>query len=236
MGTTLQTVHRSNFQGGSTRSLAFVSATSFGVEAEVRGLIRPKVPNYAIRRLPLEDYDVRAFSLVIYPQPGAPVTLQEEIMETLQRIAPGWTFSIKEFSVMRKEMIDQVMTPFSVMMLIAVFLILMVGFGLFGVLWQSVTRRTSELGLRRAMGASRQRIYRQIVAEMCLAAGIALVIGVLIAVQFPILGTFDLLDWPVAIGGMLISGTLILSLCFLCALYPGWLASRRAPAAALHYE
>jgi LysM repeat protein len=51
MGTTLHTAHRSNFQGRSTQSLAFVSATSFGVEAEVRGMVRPKVPNYAIRRL-----------------------------------------------------------------------------------------------------------------------------------------------------------------------------------------
>ena len=51
MGTTLHTAYRSNFQGQSTQSLAFVSATSFGVEAEVRGMVRPKVPNYAIRRL-----------------------------------------------------------------------------------------------------------------------------------------------------------------------------------------
>ena len=51
MGTTLHTAHRSNFHGRSTQSLAFVSATSFGVEAEVRGMVRPKVPNYAIRRL-----------------------------------------------------------------------------------------------------------------------------------------------------------------------------------------
>lgn len=195
-----------------------------------------KLGYYVIRRFPIEDYDQRAFSLVVFPKAGSAVTLQEEILESLQRVAPGWTVSIKEFSTMRKEMMDQVLTPLSVMGLVAGFLILMVGFGLFGVLWQSVTRRTSELGLRRAMGASRQRIYRQIVAEMCLGAAIALTIGILIAVQFPLLGTFEDLDWPAAIGGMLISGTLVLSLCFLCALYPGWLASRRSPAAALHYE
>lgn len=51
MGTTFHTAHRSNLQGRSVQSLAFVSATSFGVEAEVRGFERPKIPNYAIRRL-----------------------------------------------------------------------------------------------------------------------------------------------------------------------------------------
>jgi len=51
MGTTLHTAHRSHLQGRSPQLLAFVSATSFGVDAEVRGMVRPKVPNYAIRRL-----------------------------------------------------------------------------------------------------------------------------------------------------------------------------------------
>jgi len=111
-----------------------------------------------------------------------------------------------------------------------------VGFGLFGVLWQSVTRRTNELGLRRAMGASRQHIYQQIVAEMCLTAVFGLGIGVFVAVQFPLLGTFPELDWSATIGGISISAVLVSTLCFLCALYPGWLASRKSPAEALHYE
>lgn len=51
MGTTLHTAQSSNRRGRSTQSLAFVSATSFGVEPEVRGMVRPKAPNYAIRRL-----------------------------------------------------------------------------------------------------------------------------------------------------------------------------------------
>ena len=51
MGTTLHTSHRSHVQVQSSQPLAFVSATSFGVESEVRGMVRPKVPNYAIRRL-----------------------------------------------------------------------------------------------------------------------------------------------------------------------------------------
>ena len=192
--------------------------------------------NYVLRRLALEQYDQRAFSLMIYPRPGAAVSLQEEIMVTLQGIAPNWTLRIDELSSMREQRLAMVLTPLTVMSLVAGFLILMVGFGLFGVLWQSVTRRTNELGLRRAMGASRQRIYHQIVAEMCLIAAAGLAIGGFIAVQFPMLGTFSELDWPAAIGGIAISATLVSTLCFLCALYPGWLASQKSPAEALHYE
>ncbi|MFT4772779.1 MAG: LysM repeat protein [Candidatus Azotimanducaceae bacterium] len=51
MGTTLHTAHRSHVQVRSAQPLTFVSATSLCVEAEVRGMVRPKVPNYPIRRL-----------------------------------------------------------------------------------------------------------------------------------------------------------------------------------------
>ena len=51
MSTSFHTAHRSKFQGRASQRLAFVSATTFGVEAEVRGMVRPNVPNYAIRRL-----------------------------------------------------------------------------------------------------------------------------------------------------------------------------------------
>ena len=71
---------------------------------------------------------------------------------------------------------------------------------------------------------------------MVLTATLGLLIGGFVAVQFPMLGTFPLIDWPAALGGIAISATIVISLCLLCALYPGWLASRRSPADALHYE
>ena len=40
--------------------------------------------------------------------------------------------------------------------LVAGFLMVMVGLGLIGVLWQNVTQRTREIGLRRATGAARR--------------------------------------------------------------------------------
>jgi putative ABC transport system permease protein len=192
--------------------------------------------HYVMRRLALEEHEQRAFSLMIYPRAGAPVSVQEEILKTLQGVAPNWTLRIDELATMREQRLEMVLTPLSVMALVAGFLILMVGFGLFGVLWQSVTRRTDELGLRRAMGASRQRIYQQIVTEMVLTATLGLLIGGFVALQFPMLGTFPLIDWPAALGGIAISSTIVISLCLLCSLYPGWLASRRSPADALHYE
>ena len=68
------------------------------------------------------------------------------------------------------------LTPLAIMGMVAGFLLLMVALGLSGVLWQNVTQRIRELGLRRAKGADRARIKRQIFMEIALMTGIAMVV------------------------------------------------------------
>ena len=66
------------------------------------------------------------------------------------------------------------MMPLIVMAVIAAFMLAMVGFGLFGVLWQNTTQRIPEIGLRRAIGASSAHIYRQIIGEQMLLSSVAM--------------------------------------------------------------
>jgi putative ABC transport system permease protein len=123
------------------------------------------------------------------------------------------------------------------MTVIAVFMLVMVAFGLFGVLWQNTTRRIPEIGLRRAIGARAGDIYRQIIAEQLLVCSVAMGVGLVLLVQLPLTGAFaDTLNWPVFAGAAALSMFVIYLLSFICSLYPGWRASRLEPAAALHYE
>ena len=64
---------------------------------------------------------------------------------------------------------------------------LMVALGLLGVLWQNVTQRTREIGLRRAKGAAKVDVQRQILGEIGVMTTLALLAGVLVVVQFPLL-------------------------------------------------
>ena len=59
--------------------------------------------------------------------------------------------------------------------------------GLTGVLWQTVTQRTREIGLRRAKGATITDIRAQILGELLVMATLAVLLGTAIIVQFPLL-------------------------------------------------
>jgi putative ABC transport system permease protein len=120
---------------------------------------------------------------------------------------------------------------------IAAFMLVMVAFGLFGVLWQNTTRRIPEIGLRRAIGARAADIYGQIVAEQLLLSSVAMAAGLALLVQLPLTGALgETLNWRVFAGAIVLSMGVIYLISLLCSLYPGWRASRLAPSEALHYE
>jgi putative ABC transport system permease protein len=112
----------------------------------------------------------------------------------------------------------------------------MVGLGLIGVLWQSVTRRTEELGLRRALGATAGGIRRLVLGELLVLTSLAIAVGAAIYVQVPLLRLVPEATFGVYAGSFLAAVLGIYAVVVLCGLYPSWLATRVQPAAALLYE
>ncbi len=181
---------------------------------------------------PLRQLEVMLVRLA----PGTPAEFEEPLLETLQSIGREWSFTVTHLEAARRSHLKSRLIPLSAIGVVAGFLLLMVALGLIGVMWQNVTRRTREFGLRRAAGAHRARIHRQIVAEVSITAGLALAVGSLVAIQVPLIGPFTFVPWPVILTALALSAALILSLAAICGLYPGWTATRIAPAEALHYE
>jgi putative ABC transport system permease protein len=119
---------------------------------------------------------------------------------------------------------------------VAGFLVFNVALGMFGVLWYSINRRRAEIALRRALGAGRRGISWQILGEALVLATIALMAGLFIAMQVPLLGLYSAIgafDYTIA---MVLSAVAIYILVFICALYPSRLAMRIVPAQALRDE
>jgi putative ABC transport system permease protein len=174
--------------------------------------------------------------ILIRVRPGTPASFEEAISRRAHEIFPNYEQRVRRMESMRTFALRIYLIPVVAGSVIATFLIGMVALGLSGVLWQNVTRRTREIGLRRALGATGNEVNRQILLEVALLATFALIIGVIIVAQLPLLGIFQLVSpasFTIGLTGALAT---IYGLTLLCGLYPSWLAGRVQPAQALHYE
>ncbi len=193
--------------------------------------------NFVFRRKNLNDPKSRPVeNLLIRVRPGTSAAFEEKLMARMQTVARDWSFEIEPLAVMRDTMHQIYLAPIIAAGLVAGFLMIMVGLGLTGVLWQNVTQRTKEIGLRRAKGATAGKIYTQILGELLIITSFGLVVGTLIVVQFPLLDLIGYISSGVYISSLLISLFLIYLLTLVCGLYPSWLATKVRPAEALHYE
>lgn len=174
--------------------------------------------------------------LVLLLRPGTPASFEEELARRLQAVAPDWSFEIQPLRQMRAGNFRERLTPLLLGGIVAVFLMLMVGLGLIGVLWQNLLQRTREVGLRRAVGAARGDIHRQVLFELWILAGFGVLLGVLVAAQLPLLGVASFLLPSTIAGGIVLAMAAIFLLAALCALYPSLQVSRIQPAEALRYE
>ncbi len=175
--------------------------------------------------------------ILIKVRPGTTSGFEERILARLKAEAKGWYFHMAPLAEMRESINKPRLIPVTVAWLIAGFLLMMVGLGLTGVLWLNVTRRTCEIGLRRAKGATRRNIRNQILGELSIVTGLGLLAGLLIVIQvFPMLLFLNFVGTKVYIASILISLGLVYALAVLCGLYPSRLAAKVHPAEALHYE
>ncbi|MFN0124397.1 MAG: ABC transporter permease [Blastocatellia bacterium] len=175
-------------------------------------------------------------TLLLRTQPGVTAAFEEKLLRHLQANARDAAFSISPLEGLRETNQKLRTIPLTIFGLITAFLMLMVALGLLGVLYQNVTQRTREIGLRRALGAPARAINRQILAELLLMASLGVLVGVLMVAQFPLLEIFAFLSAEVFLTSMAIALVIIYSLTIFCGLYPSWMATRVPPAEALHYD
>jgi putative ABC transport system permease protein len=182
------------------------------------------------------SHDVPGGNLLLKLRPGTRAAFEETLIRRLQAIAPEWSFEAKPLEQMRAAALRTRLAPFAIGAVVAGFLMLMVALGLFGVLWQNLVRRTREIGLRRATGASAADVRKQVLFEQLLLASLAMALGLALVLQLPLFGLTALVG-PTAFGlGIATSVIVILTLTTLCSLYPAVLVARLDPADALRYE
>ena len=176
-------------------------------------------------------------TILLKVKPGTERIFEAKLNLQLRGIRSDWGYNISRMVDTRDDKLSVDTIPLKILAILASFLLVMVAFGLFGVLWQNTTQRISEFGLRRAVGADSGHIYRQIVIEQLLLSSLAMAVGLVLLIQLPltkVAGEFA--NWQVfgiAVGVAMVS---IYVMSILCSLYPAWRASKLSPTEALQYE
>jgi putative ABC transport system permease protein len=175
----------------------------------------------------------RQTGFLVRLSPNADAGTERAIAEQLQVVGPEWTFDLTPLGEIRDRAARNTFGPMIVASLAAMFLLATIGLGLTGVVWQNVARRTRELGLRRAIGASSRSVLGQIILEVVVLCAVGVTGGLVVLVQLPLFGFDAIVPTPILAGGAALGATVVLGLGALCALHPGRLAMRVDPAVAL---
>jgi len=173
--------------------------------------------------------------MLVNVTPGADIAFEGKLYQAVTNTFKNSNVEIEHLTSKRKAINYFALVPMIVLFIVAAFLIINVALGLFGVLWYNINRRRSEIGLRRAIGASGQSVSSQLVLEAMILSTLSLVAGAFFAVQFPLLNVFDLPS-GVYITAIILAVLFIYVLVFVCALYPGKQAASIYPAVALHED
>lgn len=185
----------------------------------------------------------RFLSIAVVPYPGTPraqvLKEVEEVMRSRHRLKLG---EENDFDVVTSDLIMKIFDQFTQAIALALVVIssiaLMVGgIGVMAIMTISVTERTREIGIRKALGAKRREILWQFLLEAVFLTSIGGLLGILLGsavgvtvhllTDFPI----SLPWWSFAIG---IGFSATVGIFF--GLWPAFKASRLDPIEALRYE
>ncbi|GGM84713.1 ABC transporter permease [Dyadobacter beijingensis] len=183
----------------------------------------------------LEKSDRWNSNILIKTKPGTDAAFEARLVKEVAVMLPGWGVEVGYLKDSRKNRENLTLVPVLIFLIVSGFLLTNVALGLFGVLNLNIAKRKGEIGLRRAMGATEAKVTTQFLGEIWVLATFSLVIGLIFAIQFPLMNVFDL-DKEIYLIAIFAAVVVIYIIVTLCAWFPSKQAARIHPAVALHEE
>ncbi|MBC7796719.1 MAG: ABC transporter permease [Pyrinomonadaceae bacterium] len=189
------------------------------------------------------DEDAFRLAIIVRPKTRADVpTATEEIRDVLRRRRQNKFGAPDNFGISSQDSLLSFynqLTGATYLVLTAVSAVALMigGIGVMNIMLVSVTERTREIGIRKAVGATKSSILTQFLIEAVVLTGIGGIIGLIIGeIVSLLLNTFSPLPayvppWAIVVGIGVSAGIGIIF-----GLYPAWKAASLDPIEALRYE
>ncbi len=128
-----------------------------------------------------------------------------------------------------------------VLMLVGMIALIISGVGIMNIMLVTVTERTREIGLRKAVGAQRDEILYQFLIEALIISGVGAIIGILIAISVkvivePLIPPEVGLKIPISVYSVLVAFVVSCATGVLFGYLPANRASKLQPTESLRYE
>ncbi|MFB3852965.1 MAG: ABC transporter permease [Vicinamibacterales bacterium] len=185
----------------------------------------------------------RAIMIAVVPREDVPREQAQREVEEIMRIRHGLRLDQpNDFDIVTQDAALKLFTQitqgiFLALVVISSIALMVGGIGVMAIMMISVTERTREIGIRKALGARRREILWQFILEAVVLTSVGGILGILIGSAIGI-GTAYFTDFPIslpwwsfAIGFGFSAGVGIFF-----GLYPAFKASRLDPIEALRYE
>jgi putative ABC transport system permease protein len=193
----------------------------------------------------IKYYSGKDFLRVLYAQAKSAddvPSVTQQVQQVLQsRHRAGAVYQVQNLSSILDAARKISMALTAVLLLVGTIALIISGVGIMNIMLVTVTERTREIGLRKAVGARRQEILYQFLVEALFISGVGALIGIAIAVGLAII-TGALIPADMNLHIPISPWSIIISLLVSCAtgVLFGWLPANRAsklqPTESLRYE
>lgn len=212
-----------------------VTATVVGVAKTVRYLLPWEQPQPYVY-LPYEQSPRSSMSLVAGSADSS-TALAGRLRETIQKLAPEMPFNIRTVASFPQSTLSNWLVLIQMITVMGVLGLILALVGLYGLVSYAVSRRTAEIGVRMAMGASRGNILRLVLRR----AAVLSATGVTIGSALTVMAAPALSAGFAGLGAMNVASyfaipTLLLFVSIAACYAPARRASNLDPVRALRYE
>ncbi len=194
-------------------------------------IVKQETGSFSMERVELHELTITA------PSDEAVVSLANSVRTTLQHYHKDNDFEITvPLELLRQA--EQTKRIFNIVLgSIAAISLLVGGIGIMNIMLASVTERTREIGIRRALGATRADIILQFLTEALLLSLAGGTIGVALGISVPaIVSHFAGLMTIVKMDSLVLAFTISVLIGMIFGIYPAFRAAALSPIEALRHE